>query len=261
MTTETASTAWTTRRAFWQKAAAMTLSSISAAAASPLVAKAAGAEELVEVYFGCGCFWHVQHEFVQAERNILGRSDTEITSRAGYAGGTKKIIDGKVCYHNALNIGDYGSLGMAEVVSLSIPPSSFPQFAAEYVKLFNKDGYRPDQWGDRGGEYRNLVGLPGGVQSDLCKQLVDTSAKNGDKLDFAKGNGNDGDARALSFIYDTAQFPFYVAEQYHQFHDGFNLGENYPASYNGLANKLAKERLLGTSDCPNGLIGIGALGL
>ena len=23
--------------------------------------------DLVKVYFGCGCFWHVQHEFVIAE--------------------------------------------------------------------------------------------------------------------------------------------------------------------------------------------------
>ncbi len=25
-------------------------------------------EELIDVYFGCGCFWHVQHEFVEAEK-------------------------------------------------------------------------------------------------------------------------------------------------------------------------------------------------
>lgn len=251
----------TSRRSFWQNVAATTLT-ISSTTPFPLVAHADETpEELIQVYFGCGCFWHVQHEFVEAERAILGRSDYELTARAGYAGGTKKITDGKVCYHNALSVGDYGDLGMAEVVSLRIPPSSFPQFAAEYFKLFSKDGYRPDQWGDRGTEYRNLVGLPGGVKSDLSKQLVETSTQNGDKLDFAKGKGDDADARALAFIMDTAQFPFYVAEQYHQFHDGFNLGENYPAQYNGLAGKLAKEGTLGSSACPNGLIGIGALGL
>ena len=62
----------------------------------------ASAEEdsgLVSVYFGCGCFWHVQHEFVEAERNILQRSDDAITSRAGYAGGKAGSLDGKVCYH------------------------------------------------------------------------------------------------------------------------------------------------------------------
>ena len=36
----------------------------------------------------CRCFWHVQHEFVEAEKRILGRSDLELTARAGYAGGS-----------------------------------------------------------------------------------------------------------------------------------------------------------------------------
>lgn len=32
-----------------------------------------------QVYFGAGCFWHVQHEMVETERKVLGRKDTEIT--------------------------------------------------------------------------------------------------------------------------------------------------------------------------------------
>lgn len=233
-------------------------------AATSLVAPkpSLGAEdEEIEVYFGCGCFWHVQHEFVEAERTILGRSDDALTARSGYAGGTAGAKNGKVCYHNAGKISDYGSLGHAEVVKLNIPPSAFPDFAKEYLKLFSKDGFRPDQFQDRGGEYRNLVGIPGGVNSPLCKQLVDVSVNNGDKLDFAKGKGDDGDARGLAFVMDTAKFPFYVAEQYHQFHDGFNLNENYPSRYNDLAKTLAKAGTLGESKCPNGLLGIGALGL
>jgi peptide methionine sulfoxide reductase MsrA len=230
-------------------------------------------DELVDVYFGCGCFWHVQEIFVQLEKSLLQRSDLQLTSRAGYAGGRRKANanaaagDGKVCYHNAAQIGDYGTLGHAEVVSMQIPKSTFTRFAAEYCSLFSKEGYRPDQLGDRGPEYRNLVGLPGGVTSPLAKELVDASIQNGDKLDFAKGKGGGGekggdpDARGLVFIMDTADFPFYVAEQYHQFHDGFNFGENYPSSYNDIAGKLAKEGKLGQSSCPNGLLGLGALGL
>ena len=45
------------------------------------------ATDLVEVYFGLGCFWHMQHEFVMAEKNFLFRTDDELTSYAGYAGG------------------------------------------------------------------------------------------------------------------------------------------------------------------------------
>mmetsp|Transcript_15812 Transcript_15812/g.31890 ORF Transcript_15812/g.31890 Transcript_15812/m.31890 type:complete len:94 (-) Transcript_15812:194-475(-) len=79
-------------------------------------------QNMTPVRTTCGCFWHVQHEFVEAERKILGRSDDQITSRAGYAGGKAGALDGKVCYHNAGNVADYGKLGHAEVVSMRIPP-------------------------------------------------------------------------------------------------------------------------------------------
>jgi len=218
------------------------------------------AEEDIDVYFGCGCFWHVQHEFVEAEKRILGRSDQELTARAAYAGGKAGMLDGKVCYHNARNIADYGKLGHAEVVSLKIPPSKFKDFAIEYFNLFDKDGNRPDQNGDRGPEYRNVVGVPGGQNSEFTKELIAASIATGDKLDFAAGKGDDRDARKLSFVMDTAVFPSFVAEEYHQFHDGFNLNENYPKKYNELGSKYARAgESFGT--CPNGSIGIGIGGL
>jgi peptide methionine sulfoxide reductase MsrA len=216
-------------------------------------------DELIEVYFGCGCFWHVQHEFVEAERNILNRDDSSLTARAGYAGGLGS--SDKVCYHNALQEGDYGSLGHAEVVGLRIPGSSLERFATEYFKLFDEKGNRPDQNADRGPEYRNLIGIPGGSKSPYAAKIISASQAVGDKLDFAVGKGNDKDLRAVSFIMDTARFPFHIAEPYHQFHDGFNLGENYPNSYNNLATKLASEGKLVDSQCPKGLIGIGVAGL
>lgn len=230
---------------------------ISAASAQAAISDEG--EELVDVYFGCGCFWHVQHEFVEAERNLLKRDDSTITARAGYAGGL--VPSDKVCYHNAMNVGDYGTLGHAEVVALRIPSSSFEDFCKEYFRLFDKNGIRPDQNGDRGPEYRNLIGIPGGAKSPYASKIISASQTEGDKLDFAVGKGNDRDARAVSFIMDTAKFPFFVAEQYHQFHDGFNFNENYPNSYNGLATKLANEGKLGESTCPNGSFGIGVLGL
>ena len=70
-------------------------------------------EEDVKVYFGAGCFWHVQHEFVEAERTILGRGDMDLTAYTGYGGGTGGSDKGKVCYHNALQVADYGKLGSA----------------------------------------------------------------------------------------------------------------------------------------------------
>ena len=242
------------RRSFLVKGAAIAAAGLSL----PVYAED---ETPIDVYFGCGCFWHVQHEFVEAERRLLGRSDSAITARAGYAGGKAGSKDGKVCYHNALSISDYGSLGHAEVVSLTIPPSEFPSFVKEYCNLFSEQGYRPDQFGDRGLEYRNVVGIPGGVDGPFSKQLVEASVQAGDKLNFARGKGDDSDERALVWVMDSNRYQFFVAEQYHQFHDGFNFGENYPNSYNNLANKLSKEGKLGKSTCPNGLIGVGALGL
>jgi len=143
---------------------------------------------------------------------------------------------------------------------MRIPPSKFKDFAVEYFNLFDAKGNRPDQAGDRGTEYRSLVGIPGGAKSEYAKLLVDASIANGDKLDFAYGKGNDKDTPKTSFVMDSQTFPFFVGEQYHQFHDGFNLGENYPGTYNNLAATYAKS---GESfgSCPNGSLGLGIGGL
>jgi len=77
--------------------------------------------ELVDVYFGVGCYWHTQHEFIEAEKNILSRKEKEYTALTGYAGGNKIDKDGAICYHNLLQKADYGRLGHGEVVGMKIP--------------------------------------------------------------------------------------------------------------------------------------------
>ena len=100
---------------------------------------------------------------------------------------------------------------------------------------------RPDQGGDRGLEYRNVVGFKGGAKNkDLAAQLVDASKEVGDQLDFAVGKGSDKDIATVVWIMDNTKYPAFVGEQYHQFHDGFNFGENYPNSYNSLAEQYHK---------------------
>ena len=106
-----------------------------------------------------------------------------------------------------------------------------------------------------------MVGVPGGASSPLAKELVKSSIANGDKLDFASGKGDDRDARAVAFVMDSSAFPFYQAEVYHQFHDGFNWDENYPGSYNGLTKQLLKAGRVVDQGCPNGLLGVGIAGL
>lgn len=76
---------------------------------------------------------------------------------------------------------------------------------------------RPDQLGDRGLEYRNLVGFKGGAKNaELAAQLVDASKETGDQLDFAVGKGTDRDIPRVVWIMDSDAYPSYVAEQYHQ---------------------------------------------
>jgi peptide methionine sulfoxide reductase MsrA len=136
---------------------------------------------------------------------------------------------------------DYGKLGHAEVVGMKIPASKYEDFAREYFKLLGPDGSRPDQFGDRGPEYRNLIGVPGGKESPFIQSLLSATKKEGDKVDFAKGKGNDADLKALVWIMDSNEHPFWRGETYHQFHDGFARGENYPDSYNSLRDGLLED--------------------
>lgn len=105
-------------------------------------AAAAAAVALQDVYFGVGCFWHIQHEFIQAERDLLGRSDDQLTSLAGYAGGKniqKAAGTGQplVCYHNLMGVADYGKLGHGEVVGMRLPADQIESFGKVYFSLFN----------------------------------------------------------------------------------------------------------------------------
>lgn len=95
------------------------------------------AEETESVYMGVGCFWHIQHEFVVAEREFLGRSDAQLTSKTGYAGGTSVGQQGKVCYHNMQSVADYGKLGHSEVVGMELPKSKVEDFFKFYLGLYD----------------------------------------------------------------------------------------------------------------------------
>ena len=114
---------------------------IAASVSSCILPKASNAaDSLQDVYFGAGCFWHVQHEFILAERSLLNRKNSELTSRTGYAGGFKTDNEGRVCYHNFQSIADYGKLGHGEVVGMSIPEERVGDFSVEYFKLFGDKG-------------------------------------------------------------------------------------------------------------------------
>lgn len=164
-------------------APATALWTAAGAGTRPPAARAADELATLPVYFGCGCFWHVQHEFVELERSLLKRSNLELSSRCGYAGGTRSSADGKVCYHNMRGVGDYGKQGHAEAVAMRLPPSALPEFAKLYFSLFVSYNILPGRSvferadpQDGGPEYRSVLGIPGGVNSPYYPQIVQACA-------------------------------------------------------------------------------------
>ena len=218
---------------------------------------ALAADEVVPVYFGQGCFWHVQHEFVEYERALLNRDGAELSARAGYAGG-KALDQNRVCYHNLRSVADYGKLGHTEVVGLQVPAGRVGDFADKYFDLFvkyeNVPGFgtlleRNDP-GDRGGEYRSAIGIPGGTKSPLFSRVEEANAG---RFKLVAGLGNEPDTftKNTVYVYDTKDFPFHTAEIYHQFHNDFK-GPRYPAAYNALKDKMVENGQLTETGCPEG---------
>ena len=162
------------------------------------------------MYFGAGSFYNIQHELVEAEKRILGRKDKELSSLAGYAGGTKVGADVKnpviqrspVCFYNVKVSEEYGKLGHSQAVGLKIPRGQFSNFASEYFKLIN-DGAEQDP------EFRNIVGIPGGMKSSLFSYLKSQTPKD---FELKEGKGDDSNGNKIIWVYDSDKFPFYQAE-------------------------------------------------
>ena len=163
-------------------------------------------------------------------------------------GGTK-TDDGTVCYHNRFFLADYGKMGHGEVVGMSIPESSVGDFAKEYFAMFTTKGERVDPM-DKGGEYRSLLGLPGGISHPMYKQVEEAAAAKGLKLVAGRGNDPDTLGKKSVFVMDSKKFPFYQAEVYHQFHDDF-LTPPYGKAYNDLQTVAFKEGKITDTGCPD----------
>jgi len=236
------------RRNFLKDALALGGAVVTSALTAPSAATAdEGAP--ADVYFGVGCFWHIQHEFVEAERNILKRSDAELSSRTGYAGGLKADKEGRVCYHNLSGVADYGKLGHGEVVGMTIPENRIGDFATEYFNLFSDKGERVDPQ-DRGPEYRSLLGLPSGANHASYPAVKAAAEAKGMTLALGEGNDPDTLGKKLVYVMDTAKFPFYQGEVYHQFHDDFQ-SPAYGKKYNSLANQAFDDGRLKVTGCPD----------
>jgi hypothetical protein len=87
---------------------------------------------------------------------------------------------------------------------------------------------------DRGPGYRNVVGIPGGTDSELGKVFA---SRNKNNMKLVKGEGNifihgratEDDAINTVYVVDAEKLPFHQAEMYHQYHNG--MGKAFPKSY------------------------------
>lgn len=238
------------RRNLLRSAAALSAGALLGGSINSEIALAAD-DIATPVYFGVGCFWHIQHEFVmQGENEILGRAPNQYTSAAGYAGGKSTDKEGRVCYHNFQGVADYGKLGHGEVVGMTIPQSKIGDFSDLYFSLYNpKTKDRVDPM-DRGAEYRSLIGLPGGVKHTSYESIEKSAENAGFKLVEGKGNDLDTLGKQIVYVYDSNKFPFYQAEVYHQYHNDFQ-SPAYGRAYNELANAALDDGRIKGTGCPD----------
>jgi peptide methionine sulfoxide reductase MsrA len=211
-------------RALDAEAGALTFASLTTPGAGPSRVIADLASSITpgaEVYFGNGCFWGRQHEFVQTERLVLGRTDDEVSSVVGYAGGVRTPQSGKeddkVCYYYGAPGTVYERLGHGEVVRTVLSDKS-PERAASDLSAFAKTyfanfkkvvgfGMQRLDPQDSGAGYRNMIGLPGGINSPFMAIIAE---ENTNQMKLKQGAGNaanekpkEDDVFNAVWIYDT----------------------------------------------------------
>jgi hypothetical protein len=103
---------------------------------------------------------------------------------------------------------------------------------------------------DRGAEYRSLIGLPGGMNHASYGALETAATLAGFTLAVGQGNDPDTFGKKLVYVYDTAKFPFYQAELYHQYHNDFQ-SPAYGKAYNSLADTAFTAGRIKTTGCPD----------
>jgi len=189
----------------------------------------------ISVYFGAGCYWHTQYDMYLVESAApFSRSGADITAHVGYAGGFAEGPGGLVCYHGGPRGTLYSDMGHGEATEVMLDSdqatAQFEKLVEKYFEEFRKVGSTwsrldPQDWGLA---YRCLVGIPGGVNGDLYPILQRLNV--GLNLVEGRGQGDTLDENTI-YVYDTATYPFYRGEQYHQFHSNSVLRRTVPSSY------------------------------
>lgn len=100
---------------------------------------------------------------------------------------------------------------------------------------------------ESGKQYRELIGLRGGVQSPIFPALQEASEG---KFSLVKGSGDEPDTIGQNtvHVYDAKAFPFRPAELSNQFQD--DPPERYVSDYRELNDKLRKVGMIFTTGCP-----------
>ena len=65
---------------------------------------------------------------------------------------------------------------------------------------------------DKGGEYRSLLGLPGGTKHPQYSLVEAAAEARGMTLKEGKGNDPDTLGKRIVYVMDSNKFPFYQAE-------------------------------------------------
>ena len=94
------------------------------------------------------------------------------------------------------------------------------------------------------------MGLPGGTNHPSYPAVQQAANDAGFTLVPGKGNDPDTFGKQIVYVYDTAQFPFYQAEVYHQYHNDFQ-SPPYGKVYNNLANLALEEGRIKGTGCPD----------
>eukprot|EP00039_Didymoeca_costata_P007915 m.105365 g.105365 ORF g.105365 m.105365 type:complete len:730 (-) comp13872_c0_seq1:120-2309(-) len=201
------------------------------------------------VYFGDGCFWHTQYDFYKVEREApFNRSPEEVTAVTGYAGGKGSGPEDQICYHNGPRGTYYGDFDYAEAAMVKLDPGhEKEQFEALASKFF-EEGFHVvngkwSRWDpqDAGIEYRSIIGVPQGVEGPYFELIQKANIHNMTLLEGA-GFGDLDYYGPTVYIYDSLKFPFYRAEQYHQFHPNWVMQRDLPNGYSMTASRAAKIR-------------------
>jgi peptide methionine sulfoxide reductase MsrA len=227
---------------------------------------------MIDVWFAEGCFWERQFPYTLMELDPKGffrRNNSSVTSVAGYAGShIMSTPSGQVCYETATNVSiDYGDLGYAESVRISLDKGQekqqFRALVYDFFQSFNatRAGFqRPDPQ-DKGSPYRTVVGIPGGVAGALYHVLEAANVPRGpynltmNLVEDKNGSRSAHDAFNTVFVMDSDVFPFFKAEQYHQFHSDVFRHGFYPDWYRtdlwNMHISLGKIPFGGSTMCPD----------